>query len=784
MAKQTKQRKTAPRPRQRGLARAGAPAPATTEPAAGPDRLLADAIAWLPDATFVIDREKRVVAWNRACEVMTGVRQEALLGKGDYAYAEPFFGDRRPILIDLLDVPAPEVEAAYKYVERRGDAVVAESFIQRLRGGRGAHLWGVASPLFDREGRRCGAIEVVRDITDQKSTEQALRESRQRLLTAQRVARVGFLDWNLETNEVFLSDETCEITGYRPQGELTTPDFVARTVHPDDVTNVGEQLNQAIQGLKPYDVVHRHLRPDGRVVWVHAQAELSRDASGRPVRLLGTIVDITEQKRAELALRENELKYRMLFETAGDAILLMRYDRFVDCNIQALEVYGTTREHMVGARPYEFSPPEQPDGRSSSEKALERISLALTEGPQRFEWLHCREDGTPFMAEVSLNRLELGDKTLLQAIVRDITDRKRAEEELRFRNAILSTQQETSLDGILVVDGKGGIVSSNRRFAEMWGVPPDVMASGSEGRVLLAVTGLLADPDEALNKVEYLYEHLDEKSGDEIALKDGRTIERYSAPMLAADGRYLGRVWYYRDITARKQAEAEHERLEAMLRDLSAHIEAEREDERTGIAREIHDQLGQALTAIKMDLSWITRRATSPGGLSREDLVEKVKSLQQMADEIIAEVRRISSELRPPILDHFGLAAALSWSAQELEKRTPIACGVRSDLAEDRQLDRGLASAVFRVFQEALTNVVRHAGAARVDVHLLEDAGALVLEVRDDGRGISPAQIDDPRSLGLLGIRERARRLGGTATIARGAGRGTVLTLRVPLRSA
>lgn len=486
--------------------------------------------------------------------------------------------------------------------------------------------------------------------------ESELRESRERLLRAQRVARVGFLDWDLRTNRIVLSEETCALTGFRPEGDVVTPEFVAGTVHPDDLAFVQEQLQLAIEGVKPYDIVHRHLRPDGAVVWVHAQAELTRDESGAPIRLLGTIVDITQQKRIEHALRDSELKYRTLYDTAGDAILLMRGDRFIDCNRRAVQLYGTKRELLIGAPPYRYSPPRQPDGRDSTEKALEKIDRALTKGPQFFEWVHCREDRTEFDAEVSLNRLEVGGEVLLQAIVRDVTARRRAERE-------------------------------RERFAEQ-------------------------------------------------------------------------------------------------LRELSAHIEAAREEERTGIAREIHDQLGQALTVIKMDLTWIARRAAADADLPREPLLEKVTGLVRMADEVIDEVRRISSELRPAILDQVGLGAAISWKARELETRSHLACLVDISLAADRKLDRGLSSAVFRVFQEALTNVVRHAGATQVDVHLSESDGSLVLEVRDDGRGITREETDDPRSLGLLGIRERVRRLGGTVTFTRAEPRGTVVKLRAPLRLA
>jgi PAS domain S-box-containing protein len=137
-----------------------------------------------------------------------------------------------------------------------------------------------------------------------------------------------------------------------------------------------------------------------------------------------------EQSRVELALRESELKHRTLFETAGDAIMLMRGDRFIDCNARTLAMFGCTREQIVDAPPYRFSPPRQPDGRDSAEKALEMIHLALTQGPQCFEWEHCRADRSPFAADVSLNQLEISGEILLQAIVRDVDDDRRAKQQL------------------------------------------------------------------------------------------------------------------------------------------------------------------------------------------------------------------------------------------------------------------------------------------------------------------------------------------------------------------
>jgi PAS domain S-box-containing protein len=268
----------------------------------------------------------------------------------------------------------------------------------------------------------------------------------------------------------------------------------------------------------------------------------------------------------------------------------------------------------------------------------------------------------------------------------------------------------------------------------------------------------------------------------------------WSSPIMSAGGRVLGTfALYYREPRAPTEAERdliarvshvagiaiERHDLDEQLRRLAAHIEAAREDERTGIAREIHDQLGQQLTLLKVDLAWIARRATSDS-LPRELLLEKLGEIGDLADNLIREVRRISTELRPPILDDVGLDAALAWQAEEFERRTKIQCVVHSGLSDDAHISRPLATCVFRVFQEALTNVIRHAEATRVDVRIEEATAALVMTVADDGRGIDPIKIDDPRSLGLLGMRERARRAGGTLSIARRKPRGTVVTLELP----
>ncbi|HSR96145.1 MAG TPA: GAF domain-containing sensor histidine kinase, partial [Kofleriaceae bacterium] len=263
----------------------------------------------------------------------------------------------------------------------------------------------------------------------------------------------------------------------------------------------------------------------------------------------------------------------------------------------------------------------------------------------------------------------------------------------------------------------------------------------------------------------------------------------WSFPILGDDGRVFGTFALYHreprtpDDAARELMKRaahvtgivlERRTLQEQHRALAARIEAAREEERTSIARDLHDQLGQAMTALKLDLGWLRRR------IHDGDLDRKLDEMAHATDEILGSIRRISTDLRPGILDDVGLGAAIEWQAEEFARRTGTPCTVRSNLS-DLQLDRDLATNLFRIFQESLTNVARHAEAMHVDVAIRLDHGRLHLEIADDGVGV-PEIGPRGATLGLLGMRERARRLGGDCTIKRRSPRGTVVSVIVPLK--
>jgi signal transduction histidine kinase len=227
--------------------------------------------------------------------------------------------------------------------------------------------------------------------------------------------------------------------------------------------------------------------------------------------------------------------------------------------------------------------------------------------------------------------------------------------------------------------------------------------------------------------------------------------------------------------TERKRAEERLRQSHEQLRALSVYLQYVREEERIRIAREVHDELGQALTGLKLELTWLASRLAA----GSKTLQEKVKLMAERIDETIQAVRRIATELRPGLLDAAGLLAALEWQAHEFETKTGIRCHVKASVKETLW-DQDLNTAFFRIFQETLTNIIRHANATKVNVRLSQAGGYLVLEIEDNGRGVSESELHTTKSIGLLGMRERAALLGGEVTVHGEPGKGTTVTVRIP----
>lgn len=233
-----------------------------------------------------------------------------------------------------------------------------------------------------------------------------------------------------------------------------------------------------------------------------------------------------------------------------------------------------------------------------------------------------------------------------------------------------------------------------------------------------------------------------------------------------------------RDIAERKQAEEQLKKTSRILRNLAAHLQSIREEERTTIAREIHDELGQVLTVLKIQISLLSNKLNE----DQADLKDKIESVSKVLDDTVEKVQSITSKLRPNVLDELGLLPAIEWQSQEFTKITGINCTLAFPY-ENVQLEKEKATAVFRIFQEALTNIMRHAKASRVAVSIKKNDNILILEVKDNGKGISSTQIEDSKSFGLIGMKERALLFGGEVYIEGIPMKGTIVRVELPLNN-
>ncbi len=381
------------------------------------ERRLTDIINFLPDATFAIDTEGRVIAWNRAIEEISGVKAVNILGKGNYEYAIPFYGRRQPLLADFVLRPDRDAEKSYSFLAKEMDRLVAEPIEPLVIKGKLTYVWVKASPIYDLDGRITGVIQSVRDVTEQKQAEEKLRESEERYRTAIEYSNDGVAIVRGRVH-LYVNQRFCQIFGFDSPDEVLGKTH-ERTIHPDDLEKV-RLINERRQrgGDVPDKYEAKGIRKDGSTVYIEVSATGITFRGERVT--LAYIRDVTERRLASDALRDSEMRFHAIFDNANDAIFLIDGTSFIDCNLKALAMFEGSKEEILGKAPYELSPPSQPDGTGSREKAMRIMQAALQGTPQFFRWTHRRIDGSDFDTEISLNYLDLAGKRYLQAIVRDI----------------------------------------------------------------------------------------------------------------------------------------------------------------------------------------------------------------------------------------------------------------------------------------------------------------------------------------------------------------------------
>jgi PAS domain S-box-containing protein len=380
-----------------------------------------------------------------------------------------------------------------------------------------------------------------------------------------------------------------------------------------------------------------------------------------------------------------------------------------------------------------------------------------------------RANGEEFPVDASISQVDLPEGKVFTVILRDVTERAQAEREQARLASRLSGLVDSAMDAIVTVDASQRIVLYNRTAERIFGWP---------------AVQVMGRPMEMLMPQRFRATHRQHVSrfgdtgvttrrmGGAGALIVGLRANGQEFPLEASisqldtdEGKLYSVI--LRDVTERVQAQEE-------LAAFAAEASGAREQEKARIARELHDDLAQSLTALKMDIHWLREHCGNDTAAVRG----KLDSMESMLDASTASTRRIAADLRPPVLDDLGLAPALQWLVQGFRQRSEIPCDL--DMEEDFELGEPHATAVFRIVQESLANVRKHAHAHHVQVGVERGAEAVTLRVRDDGVGFATTGARRPESLGLLGLRERARLLGGSVAIVSTPGAGTTVQVQLP----
>ncbi len=627
----------------------------------------------------------------------------------------------------------------------------------------GTPLWVQISAhaMPDDAGRALYFEAFVQDVTERRRSVDDLRLSE---------ARYRALTTNLPDTSVFLYDHDLRyllVDGSSLEGVGTSKEALeGRTIFEVLPADMCARLAPLRRAALAGQIVEFEETYGGRTHTVHLLP--IRDGSGAVIYGMGVAVDITDRKRAQERLADNETRLRAIIDAEPECVkVLDASGRVLTMNPAGLTmIEADTPEQIVGHDVLSIVAPEYRNAFAD----LSRRVFAGDTGTLEFEIIGFKGTRRWLETHAVPLRTPRGEVHSVLGITRDITNRKRAEQALRESQARLQLVARATNDAVWDWDLVTDALWLADGFQKMFGYTPDEIEPGPEAwynrlhpddreRVITGVRAAI-DGGETSWSDEYRFRR-----------KDGGYAEIYDRGyvMHDANGRPVRMVGSMMEVSERK-------RTEAQLRNLAARLEAIREEERTRIAREIHDEVGQALTALKMDLAWLAKKVPPRGTPVRKKLL----GMEGVIDGTMDALHRILAELRPGVLDDLGLPAAIRWLAEEFKRRTEIACTVHMTGGEPG-LDSSQATAVFRILQEALTNVARHAGATQVEIRLHVLPTAFELVVTDDGRGITSAELQASGTLGILGMRERALTWHGRVTVHGEPGRGTTVRVFMPL---
>src|SRR5215218_4774087 len=742
-------------------------------------------------AIFTLDPKGRVASWNAGAERLEGYSSEEVVGE----HFSMFFTEE--------DVISGRPE---RLLEAAGEGrTEEENWFVRKDGSRFC-AGTILTALHDDEGELRGFSEVTQNITEKKEAERLRKEAENRLRTL--VEHVPVITYTAQIGGdhalTYVSPQIKRVLGYSPGEMVADPDLWTKMLHPHDRRWVLAENRRTGETGDPFALEYRMFARNGSVVWLRDEATLVRDEEGNPLRWQGFMLDITKRKKAEERLREREELYRNVVEQAAENIFLFDpyTGQILEANASFHQSLGYEAEELRRLTLYDIV--------AHDRESIDRnIRLVLEEGRHAIgERRYRRKDGSLIDVEVNASAIAYGGRPALCVVAHDVTQRKEAEKALR-----------RSLDALLALYETGQILSSSLEREEIGSRLLEVVR-----RVSNLTAAVISIPDEkgelsiwrssgleglwrqarfAPEALSARREVLESKENRLIRLRRpedprGRHLVSLYVPLLVRD-RLVGILEAYGPealgeegsetlISLANQAASalENARLyaelterENQLRRLVGKLITAQEEERRRVAHDVHDGLAQTAAAAHQHLQAFARHNPPGSARGQEELDEAL----ELVREVVGEARQVIHDLRPTALDDFGLAAAVRLQVQTLQSEG-LEVGLEEALGDDR-LPPEVETTLFRVAQEALTNVRKHARSAAVHVVLDRSGKAVRLMVRDEGRGFRPDEATKSNGpgerVGLSGMRERLSLLGGRFDLQSEPGSGTTVTAEVDL---
>lgn len=620
--------------------------------------------------------------------------------------------------------------------------------------------------ISDWEGKSTSIVVMLRDITEDRQAELKLRESEELFSKAFHLSPMPMALTELDGRYIDINHSFTQTVGYLPE------DVIGKVPSQVPIFLDNDQNKVAIRILREQGRMQSH----EMILKTKSGEVLTGMFFAEPIKLSGRLlvltimIDITERKRIENELREHEEEYRALITSLPIGVIVHEAGNIQLINPTAMKSLGISDPKNIVGKPIQTL--VHPDFQKAVVNRIKETSIKGVSGEIPYEKL-MRLDGTTIDVDIKYQPVYLNGKRYRLIMFDDITERKHSEEALQKSEENFRLLSENMADGILIGAPDGKHVYANLEASRLLGYSPDEMVKTHQAD--------LVDPD--------TYPLVKKRLSDRIAGK--HVPESYEINLRRKDGSILPAeikgtrtLWqgqmcdlvFIRNITERRLAQDAIRKKNERIQEVSRQLVEIQEREKRSLASELHDDLGQALTSLKLMLELAaTSRSPRWSDKSFHDTLALVS-------ELMGKVRNLSLDLRPAMLDDFGLLAATRWLIERFHTQTGIKIHSNLDLADDQRFSPAIETAAFRIIQEALTNVIKHAGVQVAEVNI-RVSGNLTLEITDHGIGFDhPTELQaSTNSFGITGMQERARLLGGQVEIISHKGGGTHIIASLPL---